>query len=299
MITPSVLKKGDKVAIVATAKRITQEEVSFAVQLIESWGLDVVLGKHLFDIHHQFAGTDENRLSDFQTALNNPDIKAIICARGGYGTVRIVDKIDFSVFQKHPKWIVGYSDITVFHSHIFTHFKTETIHSTMLISFPTNTPEALESLRKALFGEKTEYTIPHHTLNRIGTVSAPIVGGNLSILQNVAGTNSDISTAGCILFLEDLDEYLYHIDRMMHNLKKSGKLNKLAGLIVGGMTVMKDNPVPFGKTAEEIIWDAVKEFDYPVCFNFPCGHIDDNRSLILGRNASLKVTKTLSYFSQE
>lgn len=289
LIQPPYLKKGDKIGIVASARKISREEISPAVEVLKSWGLEVVLGKNLFNADHQFSGTDVERVEDLQTMLNDTSVKAVISARGGYGTMRIIDKIDFSGFKKNPKWVIGYSDITVLHSHIHT-LEMETLHATMPINFTKN-EDALESLHKALFGGKINYEIASHSLNRKGIAEGELVGGNLSLLYALAGSVSDIDTTGKILFIEDLDEYLYHIDRMMMNLKRSGKLSRLAGLVVGGMTDMKDNAVPFGKTAEEIILDAVKEYNYPVCFHFPAGHVDRNLALYLGRNAKLEVAE--------
>ncbi|MCK6650038.1 MAG: LD-carboxypeptidase, partial [Bacteroidia bacterium] len=219
--------------------------------------------------------------------LDDTSIKAVISARGGYGTVRIIDKLNFSTFKKHPKWIIGYSDITVLHSHIHN-MGIQTLHATMPINFKVN-EEATETLRKSLFGEKIHYSFEPHALNKNGKAEGILVGGNLSLLYALCGSNSDIDTKGKILFIEDLDEYLYHIDRMMMNLKRSGKLSGLTGLIVGGMSDMKDNAVPFGKTAEAIILDAVKEYNYPVCFHFPCGHIDRNLAIILGKKVELTL----------
>jgi muramoyltetrapeptide carboxypeptidase len=203
--------------------------------------------------------------------------------------VRIVDGLDWRAFAKQPKWLVGYSDVTVLHSHVHQNLGIETLHATMPINFANNTPEALESLRRALFGEPMDYEFPHHDLNRKGQAEGQLVGGNLSLLYSLAGTPSDVDTQGKILFLEDLDEYLYHIDRMMMQLQRSGKLAGLAGLIVGGMTDMKDNTIPFGKTAEQIIKEHVEPYGYPVAFGFPAGHIDDNRALVMGRKIWLKV----------
>jgi muramoyltetrapeptide carboxypeptidase len=288
MTAAPYLKKGDKIGIVACARKISKEELQPAVEMLNSWGLEVVLGKNLFRQDHQFSGTDEERAEDLQSMLNDERIKAVISARGGYGTVRIIDKIDFTKFRQQPKWVIGYSDITVLHSHIYN-FGIETVHATMPINFTKNA-EAAETLRKALFGEKLSYEVGSHLLNRKGDAEAELVGGNLSLLYALTGSASDIDTRGKILFIEDLDEYLYHIDRMMISLKRSGKLEQLAGLIVGGMSDMKDNAVPFGKTAEEIIMDAVKEYAYPVCFDFPAGHIDRNLALVIGRKVKLVVT---------
>ena len=270
MIQPPFLKQGDKVAIVSTARKITKDELSFAADILKKWGLEVSFGEHLFEKDNQFAGNDEMRTSDFQKALDNDSVKAIICARGGYGTVRIVDALDFSKFVKTPKWVVGYSDVTVMHSHISNNLGIQTIHGTMPINFETNTQEALSSLQKALFGKQLTYEFPPHKLNRKGSCEGGLIGGNLSILYSLIGSPSDI-------------------DRMMQNLKRSGKLSNLAGLIVGAMSDMNDSAVPFGRTAEEIILGAVSEFDYPVCFRFPIGHIDDNRAIIVNKKANLVV----------
>lgn len=293
MVTPSYLKKGDKIGIVASARKISREEIQPAITILNSWGLEVVLGRNLFNADNQFSGTDDERAEDLQQMLDDNSIKAVISARGGYGTIRIIDKLNFNNFKKNPKWIIGYSDITVLHSHIHN-FGIETLHATMPINFEKN-KEATESLRKALFGETLNYEIETSTLNRKGTAEGALIGGNLSLLYALSGSVSDINTNGKILFIEDLDEYLYHIDRMMMNLKRAGKLANLAGLIVGGMTEMKDNAIPFGKSAEEIIIDAVKEYNYPVCFNFPAGHIDKNLAIYMGKTVSLKINETVDF----
>ncbi len=291
MISPPYLKPGDKIAIVSTARKITEEELRPALKKFAEWGFNTVFGGNIYTQENQYAGSDEQRLSGFQQMLDDPSVKAIVCARGGYGTVRIIDSIDFSAFVKSPKWIFGYSDVTVLHSHIHTHFQTETIHALMPLNFPSDGAdnEALMTLKKALTGEKLQYHILHNSLSKQGKAEGILAGGNLSLLFALSATPSDIDTSGKILFIEDLDEYLYHIDRMMLQLKRSGKLKNLAGLIVGSMSEMKDNTVPFGKTAYEIISEAVKEYNYPVCMGFPAGHIDDNRALILGRKISLDV----------
>ena len=293
MITPAYLKKGNKIGIVAPARKISNEEIQFAVDTFKKWGLDVVLGKNIFGSDNHYSGSDEQRTVDLQTMLDDDSIRAIISARGGYGTLRIIDKLDFKKIQKSPKWIIGYSDITVLHSHIHQNFGIETLHATMPINFQRD-EESVETLRKVLFGEKLVYEIPKHTLNRNGEASGELVGGNLSLLYALQGSKSDINTDGKILFIEDLDEYLYHIDRMMISLKRSGKLNRLTGLVIGGMTDMKDNQIPFGKTAEEIILDAVKEFKYPVCFGFPAGHLPKNLALPFGRRAKLNIGEKVS-----
>lgn len=290
MIQPNYLQKGDTVAIVSTARKITSANIIAAIKLLEKWGLNVVIGNTIGLEDHQFAGNDEARIIDFQQMLDNPKVKAIWCARGGYGTVRLIDQLDFTEFKNHPKWIIGYSDITVLHNHIH-HLGIETLHATMPINIENNSKEALETLKKSLFGKNLSYEIPSSENNKLGNATGEIVGGNLSVLYSLLGSKSSIKTDGKILFIEDLDEYLYHIDRILMNLKRNGYFSNLKGLIVGGMTDMHDNEISFGKTAEEIILDCVSEYDFPVVFNFPAGHLDDNRALILGRTVELNVTQ--------
>jgi muramoyltetrapeptide carboxypeptidase len=287
MQKPSFLQTGDTIGIVAPARKITKEELEPALEIIKGWGLKVKTGKNLFGACNQYSGTDEERLADMQEMINDGSVKAILSARGGYGTLRFADKLDFSSLLRNPKWIIGYSDITVLHTLVHA-IGIETLHATMPVSFGKDA-DSVESLRKALFGQRPEYTLASHKLNRAGKVSAPLVGGNLSLIYAMSGGKSDLDTNGKILFLEDLDEYLYHIDRMMMNLKRSGKLEGLAGMVIGGMTEMKDNTIPFGKTAEEIIHDAVKEYDYPLCFGLPAGHGNQNKALIMGRTCVLTV----------
>lgn len=291
LIPPPFLKPGYCIGIVAPARKITAEELTPAISQLQDWRLDVKLGKHIYSADNQFAGTDEERAADMQQMLDDDEVKAIIAARGGYGSVRIIDKLDFTRFKQNPKWIAGFSDVTVFHNHIQTHWGIQTLHSTMSINFSKDT-ESTELLRKALFGELKEYFIHGHPLNRQGHGEGMLCGGNLSLLYALAGTPSDIDTSGKILFLEDLDEYLYHIDRMMMQLKRSGKLANLKGLIIGSFSDMKDNTISFGKTAEQIILDAVKEYNYPVCFGFPAGHGVKNFPLYLGRSYELSVNDT-------
>ncbi len=290
MITPACLTKGDKIAIVSTARSITFEEVHPAIRFFQRYELEVVLGGYVFSRQHQFAGSDEQRCRDFQQMLDDDRIRAIVCSRGGYGTVRIIDKLDFSAFLKKPKWIIGYSDVTVLHSHIHHQFGIETLHASMPINMKgENQDETALSMINALFGKKLTYSVPKTSLSRDGVTAGVLVGGNLSILCSLMGSASEPDTAGKILFLEDVDEYLYHIDRMMMCLKRAGKLDKLKGLIVGGMTKMNDNTVAFGKSANEIIADMVKEYSYPVCFDFPAGHQEMNLALIMGREVIFGV----------
>ena len=296
MIQPTCLQKNDTVAIVSTARKISLKEIQPAINLLKNWELKVVIGKTIGLDENQFAGTDVQRVSDFQEMLDNPKIKAIWCARGGYGTVRIIDELDFTEFKKKPKWIIGYSDVTVLHNHIHN-FGIETLHATMPINVIENSEKSLASLKKCVFSNAISFEISTSEDSKTGNSTGILVGGNLSILFSLLGSPSDINTDGKILFIEDLDEYLYHIDRMFINLKRNGYFNNLKGLIIGGMSDMNDNAIPFGKTAKEIILDVVSEFDFPVVFDFPAGHINDNRSLILGRKVKLEVGKTSTKLS--
>ena len=287
---PPHLKKGDTVAIIATARKIDVSTLQPGIKLLESWGLKVILGKTIGKEQNQLAGADWQRATDFQEMLDNPSVKAIWAAKGGYGTVKIVDRVDFSNFKKNPKWIIGFSDVTVLHSHM-NQLGFQTLHAMMAISAPSATTAAKESLRKTLFGEKLSYSIPFHAFNQLGQAKGELVGGNLSVLYSIQGSISEVDLNNKILFLEDLDEYLYHIDRMMTNLKRNGSLKNLKGIIIGGMTSMNDNDIPWGKNALEIIQECVKDLNIPVAYNFPAGHIKDNRALILGAIISFEVSK--------
>jgi muramoyltetrapeptide carboxypeptidase len=290
MITPPFLSPGDTIAIVATARKISKVELEPALQLLNDWGVKVYLGKTIGAAANQFAGNDLLRAEDFQEALDNSEIKAIWCARGGYGSVRMIDSLDFSAFKKNPKWIIGYSDITVLHSHVHN-FGIATLHAQMPLEIEKKTQATRTSIKSILFGEqhKIEYN-SENLLNRTGNVKGQLIGGNLSLLYSLIGSASHIDTNGKILFIEDLDEYLYHIDRMLQNLKRSGMLKGLKGMIVGGMSDMNDNTIPFGKTATEIIKETVSEYNFPLCFDFPAGHVLDNQALILGREVELNIT---------
>lgn len=291
MKRPPYLKQGDRIGLVSPARKISSQEVKSAVKLLQRWGLEPVFGRHIFSSHHQFGGSDSERASDVQEFLDDINVKGILSTRGGYGSVRIIDHLDFSKFKVHPKWLIGYSDITVFHSHIHQVLDIETIHATMPINFPENLVEneSTSSLKQALFGELEAYHLKNCHVLREGNGKAQLIGGNLSILYSLAGSVSDINTNGKILFIEDLDEYLYHMDRMMMNLKRSGKLNHLKALLIGGMNDMNDNTIPYGQSAKEIIWETVKEFDYPVIFDIPCGHLETNMALYLGRTIDLQA----------
>jgi muramoyltetrapeptide carboxypeptidase len=290
LIRPPYLQKGDAVAVLTTARKQPLKSLQPSIDLLESWGLTVVIGKSIGLDHNQLAGTDQERAADLQEQLDNPAIKAIWCARGGYGTVRLIDLIDFSQFRQQPKWLVGFSDVTVLHSHLNT-MGYQSIHSIMPISLAKASAQAIESLRRAWFGKPLHYTIAPHPMNRMGNASGQLVGGNLSILYSLLGSPSAIDCNGKILYLEDLDEYLYHIDRMMMNLKRNGCLENLKGIIVGAMTDMRDNAVPWGKNALEIIEESCQNYAFPVLFNFPAGHIDDNRALIFGSTITLEITQ--------
>ncbi|HEY0246404.1 MAG TPA: LD-carboxypeptidase [Mucilaginibacter sp.] len=288
LIQPPYLKKGDKVAITCPAKKLPNP-MTDAIALLESWGLEVVLGETVNASYYQFAGDDELRAKDLQRFIDDTGIKAIIAARGGYGTIRMIDDVDFSNLAKYPKWLIGFSDITLLHTHIHNNFGIQTIHGQMPVNIPDASSGSLISLKKALFGEVVNYDIKPNSLNRIGESSGIFVGGNLSLLIAASGSASDINFTGKILFIEDVGEYLYAIDRMMRTLKRAGKLKNLAGLIVGSFTEIKDNDIPFGQTVEELIMEVVKEYNYPVCFDFPAGHIPNNDSLVFGKALSLSV----------
>ena len=287
----NLLHNGDTIRIIAPARKITIEELNYSVEFLRGQGFNVDFGQNLFSQHHQFSGTDQQRTSDFQQALDDDNVKVIWFARGGYGSVRIIDKIDFSSFKKFPKWICGYSDMTVFHAYITDVVKQISVHATMPINVQGAEMElhSLKTMLSILQTGKAEYVIPSHPLNRIGVANGKLCGGNLSVLYSINASSSDLQTEGKILFIEDVDEYLYHIDRMLMCFKRAGKLKNLSALIVGGMSDMHDNAVPYGKTAQEIIYEHVAEYDYPVCFGFPAGHIADNRALIMGGDAEIEV----------
>ncbi len=288
MKRPPLLNKGDKIGIISTARKISTEEIAPAIKIFENWGLQVVKGKNLHQSFHQFSGTDEQRRQDLQQMLDDPQIKAIICSRGGYGTARIIDDIDFSSFAENPKWISGYSDVTALHSHIQRHYKVETLHASMPLNFPPDGSmnDSLLSLKKALFHGELEYELhDFEVFNDTGfeEISGTLTGGNLSMLYSLIGSGSDINVEGKILFIEDLDEYLYHVDRMMLNLRRSGKFSGIKALLVGWMSDMNDNPIPFGRDAHQIIQDNTDGLDFPVIFGMPAGHLEPNLALIMGR----------------
>ncbi|CAM4196529.1 muramoyltetrapeptide carboxypeptidase [Pedobacter westerhofensis] len=295
---PPYLKKGDKVAIVSPAKKLKQS-IDYAIALLEGWGLEVILGKSVYAAHHQFAGNDAMRAEDLQTFLDDKEIKAIIAARGGYGTIRIIDALDFCTFNDQPKWVVGFSDITVLLSHITGTEQTQSIHGQMPGTFDNASPESIESLRKALFGEDLSYTYESEFPNQPGEAEGILIGGNLSLLVALEGSSSAMDFKDKILFLEDVGEYEYAIDRMLRMLKRGGKLAELKGLIVGAFNHIELEDIPFGQGVEEVIAEIVSDYNYPVCFNFPVGHIEDNRAMVLGKITLLKVEEHQVSFKQK
>ena len=289
------LHQGSKVGIAAPARMVTPEEMQFAINWLKERGFIPVYDDRLFAQHYIFAGDDDFRTAVFQEYLDNEDIDVIWLARGGYGSIRIIDKLDFTKFLQHPKWIVGFSDGTVLHGKL-SRLGVPSLHAAMPFYFENKTLEAKHALFDALLGKSLHYEIPFHPLNRIGVMQGEIMGGNLSVLYGMMGSNTFPDLEGKILFIEEVDEYIYHIDRMMHALKRAGKLDHLKGLIVGGLTQIHDNPNPFGMTAEQVIAEAGAEQDYPVCFGFPAGHFDDNRPLFFGQEARIEVTEKSSVF---
>jgi muramoyltetrapeptide carboxypeptidase len=299
MVNAPSLKPGDKIGIISPSGRIKPGSLDVAIKLFGEWGLDVVTGPNVYAGYNQFGGTDEQRASDLQLMLDDRDIKAIICSRGGYGTARIIDKVEFSGFIENPKWLTGYSDITVLHSHINAVCGIETIHAAMPAELspdkiPAVSARSIELFREALFGTIPAYYQPNNGLSRKGRAEGILKGGNLSVLYSIMGSASEPETAGCILFIEDIGEFLYHIDRIMLSFRRMGLLQEIAGLVVGGLGDMKDNEIPFGKSAEEIVASAVEDYDFPVFFGFPAGHQPENHPLVMGRNAILSVGDTTS-----
>lgn len=292
---PPYLQKGDMIGIVCPAGYMAAEKAQACVNVLQEWGYAVKVGRTVgSDSTTYFSGTDEERLADFQEMLDDDTVKVVLCGRGGYGMGRIIDKIDFKKFKRQPKWIVGYSDITVLHGHLYSNYYISSLHAPMAGAFNEDgyKNEFVLSLKNALEGKKLKYNCPVHKFNRKGEAVGELVGGNLALLAHLSGTDSDIKTRGRILFIEDVGEYSYNIDRMMHQLKRSGKLSRLAGLIVGGFTEMKDTERPFGKAVYDIIRDIIKEYDYPVCFDFPVSHTDRNYALKIGVGYKLKVSKS-------
>ena len=291
MIKPPLLKPGDKVGIAAPARKVRPDDIALAVQILVTWGLDVIPGKNLFSEHHGYlAGLDEERLSDFQSMVDDASMKAIFCARGGYGSTRIIDQLDFDSLSTNPKWIIGFSDITSLHLKL-NEAGIQSIHGTMPLLF--SKPEAaqsVESLRELVFSGRARLTSPANSYNRGGEVQGEVLGGNLSLLVDALGTRTEPDTTNKILVIEEIDEYLYKIDRMLQHLKRAGKFNDLAGLVVGHMTDIKDTELKFGESIEALILNAVREYSFPIAFNVPTGHQDPNLAWIEGGLAHFRVS---------
>ncbi|MFD1016864.1 S66 peptidase family protein [Winogradskyella rapida] len=297
-IQPPYLKAGDTVAIVAPSGILKNraDEVEHAVQLLERWGLHAVVGKHVFSKAHHFAGTDAQRCEDLQNAMDDPKISAIWCARGGYGTVRILDQLDYTTFKKHPKWLIGYSDITALHNQMHQQ-GFQSLHALMCVSLPkdiTEIKETVATFKSTIFGQPVDYTLKGSSYNREGEASGVLVGGNLTILHTMLGSKESIDTSGKILFIEEIGEYKYHVDRMLQSMKRAGYFENLSGLVVGDMTKMRKNTTLWGTSVEQLILDALSEYDFPITFHMPAGHEKDNRALVLGKEVKLVVGKTQS-----
>ncbi len=294
--TPPYLKKGDTIGLVCPAGYMTVDACAECIRVLqEEWGYKVKIGATVGgNSQTYFSGTDEERLADFQNMLDDDEVQAILCARGGYGMGRIIEDINFKKFKKNPKWIIGYSDITVLHAHLYSNYYISSLHAPMAAAFNEAgyINRYVQSLKSALEGKWARYSCEPHELNRTGEAIGELVGGNLALVSHLVGTDSDYKTKGRILFLEDVGEYTYNIDRMMYQLKRSGKLSKLAGLIIGGFTDMKDTDRPFGKPVYQLIHDIIKDYDYPVCFNFPVSHGKENYALKIGAGYKLKVSKS-------
>ncbi|MEO6637828.1 MAG: LD-carboxypeptidase [Ginsengibacter sp.] len=291
---PPYLKPGDTIGIVCPAGYMPVEKAATAIETLKEWGYRVVVGKTLGHQYHYFSGSDVERLSDLQQMMDDNSINAILCARGGYGTGRIIEKLSFKKFKKNPKWIVGFSDITVLQSHLLTNYRIASLHAPMAAAFNDgeNKNAFIQSLHDALLGRQAVYSCLGHPFNQKGKSSGVLVGGNLSLLAHLIGTSSDIITKDKILFIEDVGEYIYNVDRMLYQLKRCGRFDDLAGLIVGKFTDMKDSSIPFGQTTEEVIRDIVNEYDYPICFGFPVSHEKENYALKIGVKYELTVSAT-------
>ena len=301
LIQPPYLKAGDTVAIVAPSGILKNRtgEVQQAVALLKSWGLNAVIGKHVFSKANHFAGTDAERCEDFQNALDDPTVSAIWCARGGYGTVRILDKLDYTKFKAHPKWIIGYSDITALHNQIHNEGY-QSIHALMCVSLTKDLDDikdTVETFKSTIFGNPENYTLEGSDYNREGVATGPLVGGNLTVLHTMLGSKESIDTSGKILFIEEIGEYKYHIDRMLQSMKRAGYFDNLSGLVVGDMSKMRKNTTLWGTSVEQLVLDALVEYDFPIAFNMPAGHEKDNRAMVLGKTVELKVAKDKSVLS--
>lgn len=298
LIQPPYLKIGDTVAIVAPSGILKNrnDEVEQAVALLESWGLHAIVGKHVFSKADHFAGTDDERCEDFQKALDDPKVSAIWCARGGYGTVRILDKLDYTAFKKHPKWIIGYSDITALHNQIHNEGY-QSIHALMCVSLTKDLNDikaTLETFKSTIFGNPVNYTLEGSNYNRVGVASGQLVGGNLTMLHTMLGSKTSLDMSGKILFIEEIGEYKYHIDRMLQSLKRAGYFDNCKGVIVGDMSKLRKNTTLWGTSVEQLVLDALADYNFPIAFNMPAGHEQDNRAMVLGKVVELNVKKDSS-----
>jgi muramoyltetrapeptide carboxypeptidase len=293
---PPYLKQGDIIGVLCPSGCMSYEKAQTAINVLQEWGYKIKTGSTLGSQLNYFSGTDEQRLNDLQQMMDDDTIKAIFCARGGYGLSRIIDNLRFKKFKKNPKWIIGFSDITILHLHLYSNYQIASLHAPMASAFNDEgyKNSYVQSLQKVLSGEKIHYQCAAHPFNREGSAKGRLIGGNLSLIAHLLGTSSDIKTRGKILFIEDVGEYLYNIDRMLYQLKRGGKLDEIAGLIVGGFTETRDTTLPFGKTAYEIIRDVVNEYDYPVCYNFPVSHGMENYALKIGVKYELTVDNKLA-----
>ena len=290
MISPSVLRKGDLVALVAPARKVALAELRTAAEILKSWGLEVLYPEGLFLEDHQFAGSDSDRVKQIQFSLDNTEVKALLCVRGGYGTSRIIDALDFTVFLQKPKWMIGFSDFTVMLNHLYN-LGVTSVHAPIALLLHQNI-EVQKKMKAILFDStySNSFTLPYHSLNQLGVVEGSIIGGNLSVLVNQIGTASFPNLQNGILFIEDLDEYLYHIDRMMVQLDRIGVFKQISGLLIGHMSGMHDNKIPFGKTAYQIIYSIIAKYKLTVAFGFPIGHEENNLPIVVGERMRLHVT---------
>jgi muramoyltetrapeptide carboxypeptidase len=299
MIVPPYLQKGDKIGIISPAGKVQKDQVLKASETLESWGLEVVLGKYVLGQYFQYASYDDNRREDLQMMLDHKDIKAILCSRGGYGAIRILDNLDFSHFNNYPKWLIGFSDITLLHAHINHNLNCCSIHGPMTKTIADKENDSCQKLKSVLWGDELSYSIDHNIYNRRGIGKGKLIGGNLAILTSLIGSQTDYKPDGKILFIEEIGEYLYRIDRMMWSMKRAGKLERLEGLVVGQFTDTKDNNSPFGQSVHEIIHEHVKDYNFPVCFNFPAGHDSLNYPLTLGKEYRLNITNQNAILKEE
>jgi len=297
---PPYLKKGSLVGITCPAGYMAAEKAQTCISTLQSWGFDVMVGKTLGSkSKNYFSGTDEERANELQAMLDDEHINAILFGRGGYGMGRIIDRLDFTKFKKNPKWVIGFSDITILHAHLYSKIKVASLHAPMAAAFNDGENEFIQSLHKAITGKKATYRCAAHRFNKPGIATAELVGGNLSLLAHITGTASEINTKNKILFIEDIGEQVYNTDRMLYQLKRSGKLKDLAGLIVGGFTDVQDTERPFGKNVYEVIQEIIGEYNYPVAYGFPVSHGKENVALKIGVNYTLKITKAKTALSEE